>query len=122
MVLLTLYLQKVNHYQTVVNNFWELAKVVAPGSKAILTCRTEHFRYSQESRDILSARVKASTSNIVLEPSHFMVAYIEKLNDEQIKEIIIKRREKGIGKETAENIAKKKVKGYRPNKGGLFLL
>ena len=94
-------------YQTVVNNFWELAKVVAPGSKAILTCRTEHFRYSQESRDILSAKVKASTSNIVLEPPHFTVAYIEKLNDEQIKEIIIKRREKDIGKETAEDIAKK---------------
>jgi WD40 repeat protein len=26
-----------------INNFWELAKVVVPGAKVILTCRTEHF-------------------------------------------------------------------------------
>jgi len=58
-------------YQKVVNNFWELAKAVVPGAKAILTCRTEHFRYAQEGREVLSAKVKAETSNIILVPPQF---------------------------------------------------
>lgn len=94
-------------YQTVVNNFWELAKIVVPGSKAILTCRTEHFRYSQESRKILSAEIKASISNIILEPPHFEVAYIEKLTNKQIKQLIINRCFQEMGEEVALNIAYK---------------
>ena len=36
--------------QQMINNFWELAKVVVPGSKVILTCRTEHFPEAREGR------------------------------------------------------------------------
>ena len=31
--------------QSMIDNFWELAKVVVPGAKAILTCRTSIFRW-----------------------------------------------------------------------------
>ncbi|MDY7041673.1 MAG: restriction endonuclease, partial [Chloroflexota bacterium] len=40
-------------YQTVVDNFWELAGVVVAGSKVLLTSRTEYFRYAQESEKVL---------------------------------------------------------------------
>ncbi len=91
-------------YQQTVNNFWELAKIVVPGSKAILTCRTEHFRYAQEGRDILGAKIKASTKNIILEPPKFEIAHIEKLTNEQIGEIIIKRKGEKEGNEIADKI------------------
>jgi hypothetical protein len=39
-------------YQTVVDNFWELAKLVEDASKVILTSRTEYFRWAKESEKI----------------------------------------------------------------------
>ncbi|ODS40510.1 hypothetical protein BEH94_05735 [Candidatus Altiarchaeales archaeon WOR_SM1_SCG] len=91
-------------YQDTVNNFWELAKVVVPGSKAILTCRTEQFRYAREGRDILGAKIKASTKNIILKPPKFEVAHIEGLTDKQIREIIVKRKGDKEGNELANKI------------------
>lgn len=46
--------------QEMINNFWELAKVVIPGAKVILTCRTEHFPEAKEGRALLSAELQAS--------------------------------------------------------------
>ncbi|NER39153.1 MAG: NACHT domain-containing protein [Oscillatoria sp. SIO1A7] len=80
--------------QLTINNFWELAKVVVPGSKAILTCRTEHFPEAQEGRDILSAELKASTANLRREPPQFEVLELEKFNDEQIRAVLSKRETK----------------------------
>ncbi|MBO1058631.1 MAG: hypothetical protein HEQ27_19820, partial [Dolichospermum sp. JUN01] len=75
--------------QAMINNFWELAKVVGtPGTKAILTCRTEHFPEALEGRSILSAELKASTSNLTGESPQFEVLELEKLNDEQIKQVL----------------------------------
>ena len=79
--------------QKMINNFWELAKIVVPGSKAILTCRTEHFPEAQEGRDILSAELKASTANLNREPPQFEVLELEKFNDEQIRAVLSKRAE-----------------------------
>ena len=84
---------KVNRQQ-MVNNFWELAKVVVPGSKAILTCRTEHFPEAQEGRDILSAQLKASTAQLSGEPPQFEVLELEKFNEEQIQQVLSKRETK----------------------------
>ncbi|MDM3862893.1 MAG: hypothetical protein PT118_24415 [Aphanizomenon gracile PMC644.10] len=75
--------------QAMINNFWELAKVVGtPGTKAILTCRTEHFPEALEGRSILNAELKASTSNLTGESPQFEVLELEKLNDEQIKQVL----------------------------------
>lgn len=38
---------------TAVDNFWELARVVVPGSKVILTCRTPYFRTHHEAEALL---------------------------------------------------------------------
>jgi predicted NACHT family NTPase len=77
--------------QKMINNFWELAKVVVPGSKAILTCRTEHFPEAKEGRDLLNAELQASTSNLIRQPPQFEVLELEKLTDEQIREVLCKR-------------------------------
>ena len=74
--------------QSMINNFWELAKVVVPGSKAILTCRTEHFPEAQESRRLLNAELKASTKGLTGETPQFEVLELEKFNDVQIRAVL----------------------------------
>ncbi|MDJ0694937.1 NACHT domain-containing protein [Mastigocoleus sp. MO_188.B34] len=78
---------KVDHQQ-MINNFWELAKVVVPGAKVILTCRTEHFPEAQEGRALLNAELQASTANLSGETPQFEVLELEKFNDEQIKQVL----------------------------------
>ncbi|MGL5194607.1 MAG: NACHT domain-containing protein, partial [Chroococcales cyanobacterium] len=77
--------------QQMINNFWELAKVVVPGAKVILTCRTEHFPEAQEGRALLNAELKASTANLIGATPQFEVLEIEKLNSTQIRDVISKR-------------------------------
>ena len=75
--------------QAMINNFWELAKVVGTaGTKAILTCRTEHFPEALEGRNLLSAELQASTKNLTGETPQFEVLELEKLNDEQIQQVL----------------------------------
>jgi WD40 repeat protein len=75
--------------QAMINNFWELAKVVGTaGTKAILTCRTEHFPEALEGRSLLNAELQASTSNLTGESPQFEVLELEKFDDQQIKQIL----------------------------------
>jgi predicted NACHT family NTPase len=74
--------------QKMINNFWELAKIVVPGSKVILTCRTEHFPEAQEGRALLNAELLASTANLTGEAPQFEVLELEKFNDEQIRQVL----------------------------------
>jgi hypothetical protein len=74
--------------QKMINNFWELARVVVPGSKAILSCRSEHCPEAQEGRALLNAELKASTSALTGEPPQFEVLELEKFNDEQIRQVL----------------------------------
>jgi predicted NACHT family NTPase len=75
--------------QEMINNFWELAKVVVPGAKVILTCRSEHFPEAKEGRALLSAELQASTALLTGETPQFEVLELEKFNDEQIKQILL---------------------------------
>ncbi|MEC4812168.1 MAG: NACHT domain-containing protein [Scytonema sp. PMC 1069.18] len=74
--------------QEMINNFWELAKVVVPGSKVILTCRTEHFPEAKEGRALLNAELQASTANLTGETPQFEVLELEKFNDDQIRQVL----------------------------------
>ncbi|MBE7379850.1 MAG: NACHT domain-containing protein [Leptolyngbya sp. SIO1E4] len=74
--------------QAMIDNFWELAKVVVPGAKAILTCRTEHFPDAIEGRQLLNAELQASTKNLTGEPPQFEVLELEKFSDGQIAELL----------------------------------
>ena len=73
--------------QEMINNFWELAKVVVPGAKVILTCRTEHFPEAKERRALLNAELQASTAALTGETPQFEVLELEKFNDEQIRQV-----------------------------------
>jgi predicted NACHT family NTPase len=75
--------------QEMINNFWELAKVVVPGSKVILTCRTEHFPEAKEGRVLLNAELQASTAALTGETPQFEVLELEKFNDEQIHQVLL---------------------------------
>ncbi|MEQ9358818.1 MAG: NACHT domain-containing protein [Coleofasciculus chthonoplastes F2-STO-03] len=74
--------------QQMINNFWELAKVVVPGSKVLLTCRTEHFPEAKEERALLNAELQASTANLTGESPQFEVLELEKFEDEQIRQLL----------------------------------
>ncbi|NER52199.1 MAG: NACHT domain-containing protein, partial [Symploca sp. SIO1A3] len=74
--------------QQMINNFWELAKVVVPGAKVILTCRTEHFPEAKEGRALLNAELQASTRDLTGETPQFEVLELEKFNDEQIRQVL----------------------------------
>lgn len=74
--------------QQMINNFWELAKVVVPGAKVILTCRTEHFPEAKEGRALLNAELQASTKQLTGETPQFEVLELEKFNDDQIRLVL----------------------------------
>lgn len=74
--------------QEMINNFWELAKVVVPGAKVILTCRTEHFPEAKEGRALLNDQLQASIANLTGEMPQFEVLELEKFNDEQIRQVM----------------------------------
>jgi uncharacterized protein YjbI with pentapeptide repeats len=74
--------------QKMINNFWELARVVVPGSKAILTCRIEHFPEAREGRALLGAELQASTAKLTGEPPQFEVLELEKFDDDQIRQVL----------------------------------
>jgi WD40 repeat protein len=75
--------------QEMINNFWELAKVVVPGAKVILTCRTEHFPEAREGRALLNAQLQASIANLTGEMPQFEVLELEKFNDDQIRQVLL---------------------------------
>ncbi len=97
-------------YQTVVDNFWELAKLVSEDSKVILTSRTEYFHWAKESEQILAGK-EYGRSTLLLEPPKFDVLNLEPFNDARIREAIIRRlgAEKGVTEAkrilTAPNLA-----------------
>lgn len=74
--------------QDMINNFWELAKVVVPGTKVILTCRTEHFPEAKEGRALLSGELQASTTALIAEAPQFEVLELEKFTEEQIRQVL----------------------------------
>ncbi|WP_305784170.1 NACHT domain-containing protein [Symbioplanes lichenis] len=74
--------------QAMINNFWELARAVVPGSKVLLTCRTEHFPEAREGRNVLGARLAASTSALTGEPPQFEVVELRPFDDEQIGRLL----------------------------------
>jgi hypothetical protein len=88
---------------TAVENFWELAKVVVPGSKVILTCRTPYFRTHHEAEALLHGRMeqtfevsqtsKVSRGNYIdlRDRPEFEIVHLEPFSDEDIQAALQKR-------------------------------
>lgn len=74
--------------QAMINNFWELARTVVPGSKVLLTCRTEHFPDAKHGRDLLGAKLQASTAALTGEAPQFEVVEVTPLDHAQIGAVL----------------------------------
>lgn len=77
--------------QKMIENFWELARILVPGAKAIVTCRTEHFPDAREGRAVLNAELQAATQRLTGESPQFEVVELEKLSESQIRDVFGKR-------------------------------
>ncbi len=77
--------------QKMIDNFWELAKVVVPGAKAILSCRTEHFPEAKHGRALLNAELRASTAKLTGDPPQFEILELEKFDNQQIRAALLKK-------------------------------
>jgi predicted NACHT family NTPase/WD40 repeat protein len=89
--------------QKMINNFWDLAQVVVPGAKVILTCRTGHFPEAQEGRDLLSAELQASTAALTGESPQFEVLELENFDDVQIRQVLSLRAKPATVEQVMEN-------------------
>lgn len=74
--------------QAMVNNFWELARAVVPGAKVLLTCRTEHFPAARDGRALLSAELRASTSDLSGEAPQFEMMHMLPWDDAQVHRVL----------------------------------
>lgn len=70
---------------TMVKNFWELAKAVEPGAKVLLSSRTEHFPEAKEARDLFEARVSASATGVPTDGPTFEIVELVPFDDTQIE-------------------------------------
>lgn len=77
--------------ETVVQNFWELAKVVGPNSKVMLTCRTAYFKTGLEEHQVLSGQRDGANYVSVQNRPNFEIVHIEEFNENQIREALRKR-------------------------------
>ena len=75
-------------YDKVIRQFWELVKVVVPNAKVLLTCRTEHFRYAREGREVLRGEIHPVRQELPLSPPRFEVLELEPLNSTQIRSVL----------------------------------
>jgi hypothetical protein len=90
-------------YQTVVDNFWQLAQLVDADSKVILTSRTEFFRELDESERVLGGRELGRRSQ-ELRPPRFEIVYLAPLTAPQIETVIASRLPGASGAELAARI------------------
>ncbi len=90
-------------YQTVVDNFWELATLVEENSKVILTSRNEYFRWAEESEKIFGGK-EFERQTIYLAPPEFEVLYLKNFTDDQIREVIIKKKGPEEGTKIADRV------------------
>lgn len=77
-------------YQTVVDNFRNLAELVSENNKIILTSRTEYFRWAKEAEEIFGGK-KYGRKTIMLTGPEFEMVYLEQFSDKQIREVIVKK-------------------------------
>jgi hypothetical protein len=77
--------------QKMVDNFWALADVLGPGSKAILTCRTEYFRFAQQAREVFAGKHKSAGESQRLHQVRFQIATIMMFEGAQLRALLSKR-------------------------------
>jgi len=86
--------------RTAVDNFWELARVVVPGSKVVLTCRTPYFRTHHEAEKLLGgsfidepviegiARGYSADYIDLRDRPNFEIVHLEPFTDDDIRAVL----------------------------------
>gem|GEM_PF-2378429 len=74
--------------QQMIDNFWELASLVVPGAKTILTCRSEHLLEAEAGRGECNLGLKSYTTNIIGQPPRFEVLNLLRFDEDQIDEAL----------------------------------
>ncbi|HKQ09500.1 MAG TPA: metallophosphoesterase [Blastocatellia bacterium] len=93
--------------QKQIDHFWQLARAIGPGAKAILTCRAEHFEFAKAATKTLGGEDTPTDSPVtvaVLEPPKFQIIHLKKLTPAQITKLLIKREGEMVGGQLAERI------------------
>jgi WD40 repeat protein len=91
--------------QKMIDNFWELARVICPGSKVILTSRTEHFPDYKASKEMMDAELKSSSTNLKWESPGFEILELAKFNEAQIRKVLINEvTDKGLNPDIVEKV------------------
>ena len=89
--------RRASDYRTALENFWQIAKLVSPRAKILLTCRTSFFRHRTEEQEVLEqgrepVRVKAGDDVIDLAGRKgFEVVHLTGFDDAQIRLALQKR-------------------------------
>ncbi|MFN7992502.1 MAG: SUMF1/EgtB/PvdO family nonheme iron enzyme [Bryobacteraceae bacterium] len=86
--------RRASDYRTALENFWEIAKLVSPRAKILLTCRTAFFRHRNEEENVLKSErggVKLLKGDDVIDLSdrrEFEVAHLSEFDEAQIAEAL----------------------------------
>jgi len=74
-----------------VDNFWALAAVLGPGSKAILTCRTEYFTFAKQAREVLGGKLRGRLMRDLFDTTRFQVAALDMFDEKRLAEVLSRR-------------------------------
>jgi formylglycine-generating enzyme required for sulfatase activity len=86
--------RRARDYRTAVDNFWEIAKLIKPRSKILLTCRTAFFRHRTHEEEVLKSKrgevtlVKGDEVIDLSDRRKFEVLHLGEFNDAQIEEAL----------------------------------
>lgn len=86
--------------QTIVDNFCQLARLLVPGAKAVLTCRAEYFPDGKRTWNSLADEAMAAGKGSV-EPPHFEQAYLLRFTESQLTDVL---RRHGASTDTVRSI------------------
>jgi hypothetical protein len=86
--------RRASDYRTALDNFWEIAKLISPRAKILLTCRTAFFRHRTEEDEVLkrgqegAKLVKGDDVIDLRDRRKFEVAHLTEFDDGQIQEAL----------------------------------
>lgn len=87
-------------HETLAKHYWQLARVLVPGGKLLLTCRSEHFPNPMEGRQLLRGELRDSAYRLSTIGPQFQVIELQRLSEEEVR-LWFERR---VGADRAESL------------------
>lgn len=94
--------------ETIIENYWEIAKFAETESKIILTSRIEYFKTSKKSVNVLTGK-ELSPKNMESYYPKFELIYLNNLTNDQVKEALLKQLGEEDGKKVFLRLSQKKI-------------